>query len=79
MNAITLTLNGSPVTALAAPGTSLRDFLRAQGCFSPRSYQLHFSLEYVAHNLDTPTVVLQYPSERELIRERTLQTARAAG
>ncbi|MBI2173736.1 MAG: radical SAM protein, partial [Candidatus Omnitrophica bacterium] len=42
---------------------------RAQGCFSPRSYQLHFSLEYIAHNLDTPTVVLQYPSERELIRE----------
>ena len=42
---------------------------RAQGCFSPRSYQLHFSLEYIAHNLDIPTVVLQYPTERELIRE----------
>lgn len=42
---------------------------RAQGMFSPRSYQVHFSLEYVAHNLDIPTVVLQYPTERELIRE----------
>ena len=42
---------------------------RAQGLFSPRSYQLHFSLEYIAHNLDIPTVVLQYPNERELIRE----------
>lgn len=42
---------------------------RAQGLFSPRSYQVHFSLEYIAHNLQTPTVVLQYPNERELIRE----------
>ncbi|MBI1952665.1 MAG: hypothetical protein HYS41_00885 [Candidatus Omnitrophica bacterium] len=42
---------------------------RAQGCFSPRSYQVHFSLEYIAHNLEIPTVVLQYPTERELIRE----------
>ena len=42
---------------------------RAQGMFSPRSLHLHFSLEYVAENLDTPCVVLQYPSRRELIRE----------
>src|SRR3989338_1232459 len=42
---------------------------RAQGMFSPRSHQVHFSLEYIAHNLDTPTVVLQYPNERELVRE----------
>ena len=42
---------------------------RAQGMFSPRSYQLHFSLEYIAHNLEIPTVVLQYPTKRELIRE----------
>src|SRR3990167_3232626 len=42
---------------------------RAQGMFSPRSVIHHFSLEYVAHNLDTPTVVLQYPSEKEFIRE----------
>ena len=26
-------------------------------------------LEYIAENLDAPTVVLQYPSKRELIRE----------
>ncbi len=42
---------------------------RAQGFFSPRSYQLHFSLEYIAHNLEIPAVVLQYPTEKELIRE----------
>jgi len=42
---------------------------RAQGMFSPRSLHLHFSLDYVAANLDAPCVVLQYPSRRELIRE----------
>ncbi len=42
---------------------------RAQGLFSPRSHHIHFSLEYVAENLDTPTVTLQYPSKSELIRE----------
>jgi len=30
---------------------------------------VHFGLEYIAENLDAPTVVLQYPSKRELIRE----------
>ncbi len=42
---------------------------RAQGIFSLRSVIHHFSLEYIAHNLETPTVVLQYPSEKEFIRE----------
>ena len=42
---------------------------RAQGIFSPRCWIHHFSLEYIAHNLETPTVVLQYPSEKEFIRE----------
>ncbi|MEK7468632.1 MAG: cobalamin-dependent protein [Planctomycetota bacterium] len=42
---------------------------RAQGIFSPRSHHIHFSLEYIAQNLEAPTVVLQYPSKRELIRE----------
>lgn len=42
---------------------------RAQGLFSPRTVNIHYSLEYIAENLDTPTVVLQYPSERELVRE----------
>ena len=42
---------------------------RAQGLFSPRSLHPHFSLEYIAENLDAPTVVLQYPSKSELIRE----------
>src|SRR5512138_216898 len=42
---------------------------RAQGLFSPRAVHLQFSLDYIAENLDAPTVVLQYPSRRELIRE----------
>ncbi|MEK7765795.1 MAG: hypothetical protein AAB368_06115, partial [bacterium] len=46
-----------------------RQVTRAQGIFSPRALHLHFSLEYIAENLDAPAVVLQYPSRRELIRE----------
>lgn len=42
---------------------------RAQGLFSPRALHLHFSLEYIAENLDAPAVVLQYPSRAELIAE----------
>lgn len=42
---------------------------RAQGLFSLRSIIHHFSLEYVAHNLEAPAVVLQYPSKREFIKE----------
>jgi len=42
---------------------------RAQGIFSPRSHHVHFGLEYIAENLEAPTTVLQYPSQRELIRE----------
>jgi radical SAM superfamily enzyme YgiQ (UPF0313 family) len=42
---------------------------RAQGIFSPRAVHVHFSLDYIAANLEAPTVVLQYPSKSELIRE----------
>ncbi|HRY29264.1 MAG TPA: cobalamin-dependent protein [Elusimicrobiota bacterium] len=42
---------------------------RAQGIFSPRVINSFFSLDYIAANLETPTVVLQYPSRAELIRE----------
>jgi radical SAM superfamily enzyme YgiQ (UPF0313 family) len=42
---------------------------RSQGIFSPRSVIHYFSLDYIAYNLDTPTVVLQYPSEKEFIKE----------
>jgi len=42
---------------------------RAQGLFSPRATHIHYSLEYMAENLETPTTVLQYPSRKELIRE----------
>jgi radical SAM superfamily enzyme YgiQ (UPF0313 family) len=42
---------------------------RAQGLFSPRAVHVQFSLNYIAENIETPTVVLQYPSKRELIRE----------
>jgi radical SAM superfamily enzyme YgiQ (UPF0313 family) len=42
---------------------------RAQGLFSPRTVNTDFGLDYIAQNLEAPTVVLQYPSRRELIRE----------
>ncbi|OGR88871.1 MAG: hypothetical protein A2992_09350 [Elusimicrobia bacterium RIFCSPLOWO2_01_FULL_59_12] len=42
---------------------------RAQGAFSPRANHIHFSLEYIAENLDASTTVLQYPTSQELIRE----------
>ena len=42
---------------------------RAQGIFSPRTVNIQFSIEYIAENLDAPTVVLQYPSKSEFIRE----------
>ena len=46
-----------------------RQITRAQGIFSPRSTNFTFALDYIAENLDAPTVVLHYPSHRELIRE----------
>ena len=46
-----------------------RQVTRAQGIFSPRTVNVQFSLDYIAENLDAPTVVLQYPSKRELIKE----------
>jgi len=42
---------------------------RAQGIFSPRATHVHYSLDYIANNLEIPTVVIHYPSRRELIRE----------
>jgi radical SAM superfamily enzyme YgiQ (UPF0313 family) len=42
---------------------------RAQGLFSPRAVHRQFALDYIAENLDTPAVVLHYPSKRELIAE----------
>lgn len=42
---------------------------RAQGIFSPRATHVHFSLNYIAQNVDTPTTVLQYPSKRQLVQE----------
>jgi haloalkane dehalogenase len=46
-----------------------RQVTRAQGIFSPRTVNVQFALDYIAENLDATAVVLQYPSERELIRE----------
>jgi radical SAM superfamily enzyme YgiQ (UPF0313 family) len=46
-----------------------RQVTRAQGLFSPRAVHVQFSLDYIAENLDAPTVVMQYPSKHELIRE----------
>jgi hypothetical protein len=42
---------------------------KAQGIFSPRATHIHYSLDYIANNLEIPTVVLHYPSRRQLIRE----------
>ncbi|HOW28759.1 MAG TPA: hypothetical protein PK876_09710 [Elusimicrobiota bacterium] len=41
----------------------------AQGIFSPRAVNKYFSLDYIAENLEAPTVVLQYPTRSEFIRE----------
>ncbi len=46
-----------------------RQVTRAQGIFSPRTFNSQFGLDYIAENLDAPTVVLQYPTKAELIRE----------
>src|ERR1051325_3014622 len=46
-----------------------RQVTRAQGIFSPRTVNAVFGLDYIAENLDAPTMVLQYPSTKELIRE----------
>jgi radical SAM superfamily enzyme YgiQ (UPF0313 family)/anti-anti-sigma regulatory factor len=42
---------------------------RAQGMFSPRAVHRQFSLDYMAENLDNPTVTMHYPSRREMIKE----------
>src|SRR5579872_6130728 len=42
---------------------------RSQGIFSPRSVNYTYGLDYIAANIDAPAVVLQYPSQRELICE----------
>lgn len=41
----------------------------AQGLFSMRTYSGGFGLEYIALNIKPNTVVLNYPSEEEFIRE----------
>ena len=42
---------------------------RAQGVFSFRQVIRGWGLDYIAENLKTPSVVLHYPSERELVAE----------
>ncbi|MBI5622230.1 MAG: hypothetical protein HY924_00480 [Elusimicrobia bacterium] len=42
---------------------------RSQGLFSPRANHLQYGLEYIGENLQTPCVVLHYPSKSELIKE----------
>jgi hypothetical protein len=42
---------------------------RAQGPFSHRQVIRVWAIDYIAHNLETPTVTLHYPSRRELVRE----------
>ena len=42
---------------------------RSQGIFSYRQVIRCWGLDYIAENLDAPSVVLHYPSEREFLRE----------
>ena len=42
---------------------------RSQGIFSYRQVIRCWGLDYIAENIETPVVVLHYPSEREFIRE----------
>ena len=42
---------------------------RAQGPFSLRQVIRVWAIDYIAHNLVTPTVTLHYPSEREFVAE----------
>jgi radical SAM superfamily enzyme YgiQ (UPF0313 family) len=42
---------------------------RAQSIYSPRVTHKQFSLDYIAENIDAPSVVLHYPSQRQFIRE----------
>ena len=42
---------------------------RAQGIFSLRQVIRCWAIDYLAENIETPCVVLHYPSEREFIRE----------
>ena len=42
---------------------------RSQHIYSPRVVHIQFALDYIAENLDTPSVVLHYPSKRRFIKE----------
>ena len=42
---------------------------RSQHIYSPRVVHVQYALDYIAENLDTPTVVLHYASRRTFIRE----------
>ena len=42
---------------------------RSQGIFSYRQVIRCWGLDYIAENVDAPSVVLHYPSEREFLRE----------
>ena len=42
---------------------------REQGIFSYRQVVRCWALDYIAHNIESSSVVLHYPSEREFVRE----------
>jgi radical SAM superfamily enzyme YgiQ (UPF0313 family) len=42
---------------------------RAQGVFSPRAVHTQYGLDYIAANLDAPTVTLHYPDEDRFVEE----------
>jgi radical SAM superfamily enzyme YgiQ (UPF0313 family) len=47
---------------------------RAQGIFSFRQVIRCWAIDYIARNIESPCVVLHYPSEREFIRELRSRT-----
>jgi radical SAM superfamily enzyme YgiQ (UPF0313 family) len=42
---------------------------RSQYIYSPRVTHVQYALDYIAENLDTSSVVLQYPSKKAFVRE----------
>lgn len=42
---------------------------RSQHIYSPRVTHVQYALDYIAENIDAPSVVLHYPSKRRFVRE----------
>ncbi len=62
-------INSDDCTEHVMPELFHAQVTRAQGIFSPRVTYISYGLEYIANNLQTPAVVLQYPTMRQFRRE----------